>query len=175
MVALLTQSIIKTIEPLVPVDLVVDHSVMIDHFGSPKALDLNMKLEFSRNQERYQFMKWGMQAFDTFKVVPPGIGIVHQVNLEYLARTRARSGSAPADHWALLATARLLRAAAEKGIEVPRDLPAAESGRAASSSRKRGAIDTAMRLCGAAWRMSPHPFTTDMGFARQRPLSSARK
>jgi aconitate hydratase len=76
----------KTIEPLVPVDLVVDHSVQIDHYGSKDALDLNMKLEFQRNQERYQFMKWGMQAFDTFKVVPPGIGIVHQVNLEYLAR-----------------------------------------------------------------------------------------
>jgi aconitate hydratase len=76
----------KTIEPLVPVDLVVDHSVMIDHFRQPDALDLNMKLEFQRNAERYQFMKWGMQAFDTFKVVPPGIGIVHQVNLEYLAR-----------------------------------------------------------------------------------------
>ncbi len=75
----------KVIEPLVPVDLVVDHSVQIDHFGSKGALDLNMKLEFKRNEERYQFMKWGMQAFDTFKVVPPGIGIVHQVNLEYLA------------------------------------------------------------------------------------------
>jgi aconitate hydratase len=76
----------KVIEPLVPVDLVVDHSVQIDHYGSKNALDLNMKLEFKRNEERYQFMKWGMQAFDTFKVVPPGIGIVHQVNLEYLAR-----------------------------------------------------------------------------------------
>jgi aconitate hydratase len=76
----------KVIEPLVPVDLVVDHSVMIDHFGGKDSLDLNMKLEFARNSERYQFMKWGMQAFDTFKVVPPGIGIVHQVNLEYLAR-----------------------------------------------------------------------------------------
>ncbi|MBU3724942.1 MAG: aconitate hydratase AcnA [Burkholderiaceae bacterium] len=76
----------KVIEPLVPVDLVVDHSVMIDHFGKKDSLDLNMKLEFQRNEERYQFMKWGMQAFDTFKVVPPGIGIVHQVNLEYLAR-----------------------------------------------------------------------------------------
>src|SRR3954462_1489281 len=76
----------KVIEPLVPVDLVVDHSVQIDHYGNKDALDLNMKLEFSRNKERYQFMKWGMQAFDTFKVVPPGIGIVHQVNLEYLAR-----------------------------------------------------------------------------------------
>ncbi len=76
----------KIIEPLAPVDLVVDHSVQIDHYGAPNVLDLNMKLEFSRNRERYQFMKWGMQAFDTFKVVPPGIGIVHQVNLEYLAR-----------------------------------------------------------------------------------------
>ncbi|HWS14530.1 MAG TPA: aconitase family protein, partial [Rhodocyclaceae bacterium] len=76
----------KLIEPLVPVDLVVDHSVQIDHYGTRDALDLNMKLEFQRNNERYQFMKWGMQAFDTFKVVPPGIGIVHQVNLEYLAR-----------------------------------------------------------------------------------------
>src|SRR5882724_8254408 len=76
----------KTIEPLVPVDLVVDHSVMIDHFGTKDALDLNMKLEFQRNRERYEFMKWGMQAFDTFGVVPPGFGIVHQVNLEYLAR-----------------------------------------------------------------------------------------
>jgi aconitate hydratase len=76
----------KTIEPLVPVDLVVDHSVMIDHYGNPNALDLNMKLEFQRNRERYEFMKWGMQAFDTFGVVPPGFGIVHQVNLEYLAR-----------------------------------------------------------------------------------------
>src|SRR5438552_2945706 len=76
----------KAIEPLVPVDLVVDHSVMIDYYRRPDALDLNMKLEFERNGERYEFMKWGMQAFDTFKVVPPGIGIVHQVNLEYLAR-----------------------------------------------------------------------------------------
>ncbi len=81
----------KVIEPLVPVDLVVDHSVQIDHYGTPQALDLNMKLEFQRNQERYQFLKWGMQAFDTFKVVPPGIGIVHQVNLEYLARGVHRS------------------------------------------------------------------------------------
>ncbi len=76
----------RTIEPLVPVDLVVDHSVTIDHYRRPDALDLNMKLEFARNRERYEFMKWGMQAFATFRVVPPGIGIVHQVNLEYLAR-----------------------------------------------------------------------------------------
>ncbi len=76
----------KTIEPLVPVDLVVDHSVMVDHYGGKDSLDLNMKLEFTRNRERYEFMKWGMQAFDTFGVVPPGFGIVHQVNLEFLAR-----------------------------------------------------------------------------------------
>ncbi len=76
----------KKIEPLVPVDLVVDHSIQIDYFRQTNALDLNMKLEFQRNNERYQFMKWGMQAFDTFKVIPPGVGIVHQVNLEYLAR-----------------------------------------------------------------------------------------
>jgi len=76
----------KVIEPLVPVNLVVDHSVQIDYFNRPDALKLNMELEFERNTERYRFMKWGMQAFDTFKVVPPGIGIVHQVNLEYLAR-----------------------------------------------------------------------------------------
>jgi aconitate hydratase len=83
----------KKIEPLVPVDLVVDHSVTIDHFRTPDALDLNMKIEFQRNNERYQFMKWGMQAFDTFGVVPPGFGIVHQVNLEYLARGVMKNGS----------------------------------------------------------------------------------
>jgi aconitate hydratase len=76
----------KIIEPLVPVDLVVDHSVQVDFFGSPEALRRNLDIEFERNRERYQFLKWGMQAFDTFKVVPPGIGIVHQVNLEYLAK-----------------------------------------------------------------------------------------
>lgn len=76
----------KIVEPLVPVDLVVDHSVQVDYYGSPNALRQNMELEFQRNNERYQFMKWGMQAFDTFGVVPPGIGIVHQVNLEYLFR-----------------------------------------------------------------------------------------
>ena len=76
----------KLIEPLVPVDLVVDHSVQVDYYGSRDALERNMEIEFARNSERYQFIKWGMQAFDTFKVIPPGIGIVHQVNLEYLAR-----------------------------------------------------------------------------------------
>ena len=83
----------KLIEPLVPVDLVVDHSVQVDHYGTPDALRRNMEIEFERNRERYQFMKWGMQAFDTFRVVPPGIGIVHQVNLEYLFRgVRSRDG-----------------------------------------------------------------------------------
>ena len=76
----------KIIEPLVPVDLVVDHSVQVDFAGSAQALALNMEIEFARNQERYQFLKWGQQAFKTFGVVPPGIGIVHQVNLEYLAK-----------------------------------------------------------------------------------------
>ncbi len=88
-----------TIEPLVPVDLVVDHSVMVDHYGAKDSLDLNMSLEFKRNRERYEFMKWGMQAFDTFGVVPPGFGIVHQVNLEYLARgvhKTAKTAGSPA-------------------------------------------------------------------------------
>ena len=76
----------KSIEPLVPVDLVVDHSVQVDFSGTADSLVRNLELEFQRNRERYQFLKWGMQAFDTFKVVPPGIGIVHQVNLEYLAK-----------------------------------------------------------------------------------------
>jgi aconitate hydratase len=76
----------KMIEPLVPVDLVVDHSVQVDFSGSAEALAKNLEFEFTRNRERYQFLKWGMQAFETFKVVPPGIGIVHQVNLEYLAK-----------------------------------------------------------------------------------------
>jgi aconitate hydratase len=76
----------KIIEPLVPVDLVVDHSVQVDFAGSPEALGLNLDMEFKRNRERYQFLKWGQQAFKTFGVVPPGTGIVHQVNLEYLAK-----------------------------------------------------------------------------------------
>ncbi|HEX7577402.1 MAG TPA: aconitate hydratase AcnA, partial [Verrucomicrobiae bacterium] len=76
----------KIIEPLVPVDLVVDHSVQVDFAGGADSMAKNLDLEFTRNRERYQFLKWGMQAFDTFKVVPPGIGIVHQVNLEYLAK-----------------------------------------------------------------------------------------
>jgi aconitate hydratase len=90
----------KIIEPLVPVDLVVDHSVQVDFAGTADALQRNLDLEFQRNRERYQFLKWGMQAFDTFKVVPPGIGIVHQVNLEYLAKgvLSSPAPAAPHDH-----------------------------------------------------------------------------
>ena len=73
----------KIIEPLVPVNLVVDHSVQVDSYGNEDSLRFNMELEFKRNYERYEFIKWGMQAFDTFSVVPPGVGIVHQVNLEH--------------------------------------------------------------------------------------------
>src|SRR5713226_3257832 len=76
----------RIIEPLVPVDLVIDHSVQVDFSSVPEALRLNMEMEFKRNRARYQFLKWGMQAFDGFKVIPPGIGICHQVNLEYLAK-----------------------------------------------------------------------------------------
>ncbi len=76
----------QRVEPLVPVDLVVDHSIQVDYSGSPQALRLNMEMEFRRNRARYQFLKWGMQAFDQFRVIPPGVGIVHQVNLEYLAQ-----------------------------------------------------------------------------------------
>src|SRR5438067_2790368 len=82
----------RIIEPLVPVDLVVDHSVQVDFSNRPDALQLNMEMEFKRNQQRYQFLKWGMKAFNGFQVVPPGIGIVHQVNLEYLARGVLESG-----------------------------------------------------------------------------------
>ncbi|MEI6351660.1 MAG: aconitate hydratase [Verrucomicrobiota bacterium] len=82
----------KMIEPLVPVDLVVDHSVQVDYAGSAEALALNLDMEFKRNRERYVFLKWGQQAFKTFGVVPPGIGIVHQVNLEYLAKGVLNSG-----------------------------------------------------------------------------------
>src|SRR2546422_627389 len=76
----------KIIEPLVAVDLVVDHSVQVDFAGTPDALQRNLEMEFQRNRERYQFLKWGKQAFQTFKVIPPGIGICHQVNLEHLAK-----------------------------------------------------------------------------------------
>ncbi len=79
----------KRINPLVPVDLVIDHSVMVDAFGTPDALQTNMELEFKRNEERYRFLRWAQTAFDNFRAVPPGTGIVHQVNLEYLASVAA--------------------------------------------------------------------------------------
>ena len=85
------------IEPLVPVDLVVDHSVQVDYYGWADAMKLNLDMEFRRNRERYEFLKWGQQAFETFGVVPPGIGIVHQVNLEYLARGVLHSKNGDAD------------------------------------------------------------------------------
>ena len=76
----------KRIEPLIPVDLVVDHSVQVDRFGTPDALRINAEIEFERNRERYEFLRWGANAFESFRVVPPATGIVHQVNLEYLAK-----------------------------------------------------------------------------------------
>ncbi|MDO9597480.1 MAG: aconitate hydratase AcnA [Azoarcus sp.] len=76
----------EKINPLVPAELVIDHSVMVDHYGEKNSLELNSRLDYQRNQERYQFLRWGQQAFANFKVVPPATGIVHQVNLEYLAR-----------------------------------------------------------------------------------------
>lgn len=76
----------RRINPLIPVDLVIDHSVQVDLFGSADALERNVDIEFQRNQERYEFLRWGQQAFDNFRVVPPNTGIVHQVNLEYLAQ-----------------------------------------------------------------------------------------
>ncbi|MBU6427574.1 MAG: aconitate hydratase [Cyanobacteria bacterium REEB65] len=74
------------IEPIVPVDLVIDHSVQVDAYGTPQSFETNLEIEFERNAARYQFLKWGTQAFETFQIVPPGIGICHQVNLEYLAK-----------------------------------------------------------------------------------------
>ena len=98
----------KSIEPLVPVDLVVDHSVMIDYFGTKNALDLNMKLEFKRNQERYQFMKWGMQAFDTFGVVPRASASSTKSTWNTwraaCTRTRSTTSTTPTRWWAPTAT-----------------------------------------------------------------------
>ena len=75
-----------SINPLSPAELVIDHSVQVDNYGTSNALDLNTKIEFQRNKERYSFLRWGQDAFDNFQVVPPNTGIVHQVNIEYLAR-----------------------------------------------------------------------------------------
>ena len=89
------------INPLLPAELVIDHSVQVDEFGKPEALSLNAQIEFARNQERYAFLRWGQAAFRNFAVVPPDTGIVHQVNLEYLARVvftariQGRPGAAP--------------------------------------------------------------------------------
>ncbi|HET7754241.1 MAG TPA: aconitase family protein, partial [Anaeromyxobacteraceae bacterium] len=76
----------RKVEPTVPVDLVIDHSVQVDEYASQSALRLNMAIEFKRNQQRYEFLKWGTHAFETFKIIPPGFGICHQVNLEHLAK-----------------------------------------------------------------------------------------
>ena len=99
----------QDINPLVPVDLVIDHSVMVDEFGTPTAFQANVEKEFERNGERYEFLKWGQGSFENFRVVPPGTGICHQVNLEYLAQTiwvdesesrLALLGQRPARPWA---------------------------------------------------------------------------
>ena len=84
----------EKINPLIPVDLVIDHSVQVDFFGTDVSLSKNVDMEFKRNRERYEFLRWGQQAFDNFSVVPPNVGIVHQVNLEYLARVVAIKESA---------------------------------------------------------------------------------
>ena len=76
----------KKINPLIPVDLVIDHSVQVDRFRQLGRFGVNVEMEFERNQERYEFLRWGQKAFDNFRVVPPNVGIVHQVNLEFLAK-----------------------------------------------------------------------------------------
>src|ERR1039458_974920 len=102
------------INPLVPAELVIDHSVVADIFGRPDAFDRNVELEFGRNRERFQFLRWGQDAFSQFKVVPPGTGIVHQVNIEHLARVvMARDGAAyPDTSWAPTPTPRCRTASA---------------------------------------------------------------
>jgi len=99
----------EKINPLNPVDLVIDHSVMIDEFGTPRAFQMNVEREYERNMERYQFLKWGQGAFNNFRVVPPGTGICHQVNLEYLSHGPIRIRTAlklpiPTRSWAPTAT-----------------------------------------------------------------------
>jgi aconitate hydratase len=100
----------KKVNPQVPVDLVIDHSVQVDAFGSAAALFINAEFEFERNRERYEFLKWGKEAFENFSVVPPATGIVHQVNLEYLAKVAmskeemAKKPSSPIAWWAQTAT-----------------------------------------------------------------------
>jgi aconitate hydratase len=102
----------KRINPLVPVDLVIDHSVQVDFFGSPDALEKNVDFEFRRNRERYEFLRWGQKAFRNFRVVPPAVGIVHQVNLEFLAKCvssavmRPAPWPSPTRWWGPIATPR---------------------------------------------------------------------
>ena len=94
----------KKINPLVPVDLVIDHSVQVDFFATADALNRNAEVEFQRNRERYEFLKWGQKAFHNFRVVPPMTGIVHQVNLEYLAdvvMTKPSEGSKPSEGYGI--------------------------------------------------------------------------
>ena len=86
----------KRINPLQPVDLVIDHSVQVDEYGTDAAFLINTELEFERNRERYEFLRWGQNAFDNFRVVPPGTGICHQVNLEYLGQRRVHERRATA-------------------------------------------------------------------------------
>ena len=89
----------EKVNPLAPAELVIDHSVIVDVFGNAGAFERNVEIEYSRNGERYQFLRWGQGAFDDFKVVPPGTGIVHQVNIEYLARTVMIRSDADGNGW----------------------------------------------------------------------------
>ena len=89
----------RKVNPLQPVELVIDHSVQVDYYGEPNAFELNAELEFQRNSERYAFLRWGQNAFDNFRVVPPDTGIVHQVNLEYLARVICSEHGRAASRW----------------------------------------------------------------------------
>jgi aconitate hydratase len=99
----------KKINPLIPVDLVIDHSVQVDHFGSSDALAKNVEIEFQRNGERYEFLRWGQKSLSNFRAVPPNVGIVHQVNLEYLVRSSfgAPTNSVPS-HFPIRSSARIV-------------------------------------------------------------------
>ena len=132
----------QKINPLVPVDLVIDHSVIVDEFGTPLAFARNVELEYQRNEERYKFLKWGQQAFRNFRVVPPGTGICHQVNLEYLgadgvdARPRtARSPPIPTPASAPIRTPRWSTASA------------CSAGASAASRRRRRCSASRSRCC----------------------------
>jgi aconitate hydratase len=144
----------KKINPLVPVHLVIDHSVMVDEFGTPKAFEANVALEYSRNIERYQFLKWGAVAFDNFQVVPPGTGICHQVNLEYIARgvwSSPETGAAAAER----------RAAADRR---------AESDRRAETDRR----EAADRRTESDRRSEPRPDSPERRAAERREAADRR-